>query len=202
MPNQHKHFHSNSIIIEPPLIYFCCSAAVFYVGTLSKSLGQIIRVSAGMHILFHLDQEGPLPQTISDEAIDAAIDFVEVCCQHIAFITGHGQIDKELEVIGSGEKQKQNCSYYYNSCHTGTAATTSAVEKTNEALVLCLPGEKLDVSHIVNKQKKFRDRGGRDGALAAMQQLEKDGLGELILKKSRGSVKVCFHIMPMPLQSS
>lgn len=59
-------------------------------GTLSKSLGQIIRVSAAMHVLFHLDlEEEQLPETISDAAIEAAIDFVEVCCQHTAWSWQH-----------------------------------------------------------------------------------------------------------------
>lgn len=73
-----------------------------YVGMLSKSLGQIIRVSAAMHILFHMDEEGSLPTVISEAAIDAAINFVEVCCQHTAYITGRGNINEELENLQSG----------------------------------------------------------------------------------------------------
>ena len=72
-------------------------------GMLSKSLGQIIRVSAAMHVLFNLDlEEEELPATISDAAIQAAIDFVEVCCQHTAYITGRGNINEELEHLQSG----------------------------------------------------------------------------------------------------
>ena len=37
------------------------------------------QVSAAMHVLFHVDEDGPLASTISDMAIEAAIDFVEVC---------------------------------------------------------------------------------------------------------------------------
>ena len=40
---------------------------------LSKSLGQIIRVSAAMHIIFHLESDELLRDVISNEAIDAAI---------------------------------------------------------------------------------------------------------------------------------
>ena len=53
---------------------------------------------------------------------------------------------------------------------------------SNEAFVLCLPGEVLDISVLVNKKKKFRSKGGRDGAMAAMRQLEEEGLGELVLR--------------------
>ena len=42
---------------------------------------------------------------------------------------------------------------------------------------------------LVNKRKKFCSRGGKDGALKAMKGLE-EGMGNLVLKKSKGSVKV------------
>ena len=74
------------------------------IGTLSKSLGQIIRVSAAMHVLFHMDNELPLPDEVSKAAIEAAIDFVEVCCQHTAYITGRGDINQELEHLESGNQ--------------------------------------------------------------------------------------------------
>ena len=41
------------------------------------------------------------------------------------------------------------------------------------------------MSLLVNRKKKVRSRGGRDGALTAMRQLEEDGLGKLVLKKSK-----------------
>ena len=67
-------------------------------------MGQIIHVSAAMHILFHLDSTEPLPDVITDSAIMAAINFVEICCQHTAYITGHGKIDEELEILESDSK--------------------------------------------------------------------------------------------------
>ena len=45
---------------------------------LSKSLGQILRVSAALHILFK--SEDDIPDIISNSAIEAAINFVETCC--------------------------------------------------------------------------------------------------------------------------
>ena len=42
----------------------------------------------------------------------------------------------------------------------------------------------LDVSTLVNKDKKYRNRGGRNGTMIAMNQLEKDGLGTLKEKSS------------------
>lgn len=79
--------------------------------------------------------------------------------------------------------------------HVGSAAKPSnaSSQQSNEAFVLALPGKTLNVSLLVNRKKKFRSRGGRDGALAAMRHLEEDGLGKLVLKKSKGSIKVCYH---------
>ncbi len=57
--------------------------------------------------------------------------------------------------------------------------------------MLTIPGKSLDVSFLVNKKKKFRTRGGRDGALDAMRRLEENGMGKLVVKKSKGSIKVC-----------
>ena len=77
----------------------------------------------------------------------------------------------------------------------GTLQVSSS-QKSTEAYILTLPGKCLDVSELVNKKKKFRNRGGREGALYAMQELAKDGMGELKEKKSKGSVKVnkCFVV--------
>lgn len=70
---------------------------------LSKSSGQILRVSASMHVLFNMDGENELPETISNMAIEAAIDFVEVCCQHTAYITGRGNIDEHLSLLDASK---------------------------------------------------------------------------------------------------
>ena len=66
---------------------------------------------------------------------------------------------------------------------------------SNEAFVLTLPGDILDVSFLLNKKKKFRTKGGKDGAISAMRNLEKDGLGKLVLKNTKGSVKVNFTFL-------
>ena len=68
---------------------------------ISKSMGQILRVSAVMHTLFNLGDE-ELDSTISPAAIEAAIHFVEVCCQQAAYIAGRGELDEELKLIVQG----------------------------------------------------------------------------------------------------
>ena len=64
------------------------------------------------------------------------------------------------------------------------SVVTSPSLQGNEGYILTLPGKSLDVSALVNKKKKFRSRGGKEGALAAMKKLEESGLGKLIVKKS------------------
>lgn len=71
-------------------------------GMLSKSMGQILRVSAATHILFSMESNSEISDDIFQMAIDAGINFVEVCCQHAAFITGRGNIDDQLQNIDSG----------------------------------------------------------------------------------------------------
>lgn len=75
---------------------------------LSKSKGQILRVSAAFHILFAIgtsdessDDLSATTDEISEEAIIAAINFVNVCCQHTAFMAGRGGIAGEIELIKS-----------------------------------------------------------------------------------------------------
>lgn len=68
---------------------------------LSKSKGQILRVAATMHVLFHWAKPQDIPSEISDNAIAAAINFVDVCIQHTAFLAGRGEVN---EAIASVEK--------------------------------------------------------------------------------------------------
>ena len=75
-----------------------------YIGMLSKSLGQTLRVIAAMHVLFDLDSAESPSCTITEAAIEATIDFVELCCQHTAYITGRGKIDEEVTLMEAGKK--------------------------------------------------------------------------------------------------
>ena len=69
---------------------------------INKSVGQILRVSMAMHILFHTDLEKPPSNTVSQPAIKAAIDFVETCCQHAAYIAGRRDIAEEVVLVETG----------------------------------------------------------------------------------------------------
>ena len=133
-----------------------------------------------MHILFRLKHEDPLQDPILDiisqDAIKAAVNFVKVCCQHTAYISGRGQVDNELELVQASDEHSR--------CATGKEQQ----QESTEALILGLPG---DVSHWVHKKRKFRHRGGIEGALQAMRNLQENEMGKLEQKKGKGSVKVC-----------
>ena len=43
-----------------------------------------------------------IPSVISTEAIIAAQNFVDTCCQHAAFIAGRGLVDDEIDHLVSG----------------------------------------------------------------------------------------------------
>ena len=73
-----------------------------YTGMLSKSKGLILRVAGVLHILFQLDTPDDIPDTISELAIVASQDFVDVCCQHTAFVAGRGDIQEAIQQLQLG----------------------------------------------------------------------------------------------------
>ena len=59
---------------------------------LSKSKGQILRIAAVMHALFHWETPASIPELISEVAIKAAVSFVEFCIQHACYLAGRGDV--------------------------------------------------------------------------------------------------------------
>ena len=51
-------------------------------------------MAATLHVLFHMDTPNDIPNEVSEDALKAAIDFVDVCTQHVAYIAGRGLISK------------------------------------------------------------------------------------------------------------
>ena len=74
-------------------------ADLLYTGMLSKSKGLILRVAGVLHVFFQLDTPDDIPDTISELAIVAAQDFVDVCCQHAAFVAGRGDIQEAIQQL-------------------------------------------------------------------------------------------------------
>lgn len=71
-------------------------------GTLSKAKGLILRVAGVLHVLFHLDKPDDIPSIISEAALQAAENYVDLCCQHTAFLAGKGDIEDAIFKIQKG----------------------------------------------------------------------------------------------------
>ena len=74
---------------------------------LSKSKGQVLHVASCLHVLFSdiNNDEGDIasiPSTISKEAIVAAQNSVETCCQHAAFMAGRDKVGAEISKLIAG----------------------------------------------------------------------------------------------------
>ena len=75
-----------------------------YLGMLSKSRGHVLRLATVMHFLFHIDDlDKELEAEVSDSAIRAAVNFIEVSSQQTAFIAGRSIISDELAKFQAGE---------------------------------------------------------------------------------------------------
>lgn len=68
-----------------------------FIGMLSKSKGQILRVAATLHVLFHFDTPLAIPAVIGEDAIKAAINLVDVCIQHAAYLAGRSKVNDTIE---------------------------------------------------------------------------------------------------------
>ena len=69
---------------------------------LSKSKGQILRLAAVLQVLFQVKENTDQSNMISDEALRAAINFIQTSVQHTAYIAGRDIISKELERVEEG----------------------------------------------------------------------------------------------------
>ena len=69
---------------------------------LSKSKGQILRVAATLHVLFHRDTPLNVPENISEEAVKVAVSFDDLCLQHIAYMAGRGDNSEAIQALESG----------------------------------------------------------------------------------------------------
>ena len=75
---------------------------------LSKSKGQILRVAATLHILFAMypavgSVDNRIDREITNKAVLAAINLVEVCCQQTAYMAGRGELQQDIQLIKASE---------------------------------------------------------------------------------------------------
>jgi len=69
---------------------------------LSKSKGQVLRVAAVMHVLFHMSMP-TIPSEISENAVKAADKFVDYCLQQAAYLGGRGDFQEAIHEIRRGQ---------------------------------------------------------------------------------------------------
>ena len=69
---------------------------------LSKSKGQVLRIAAVIHVLFHMDTPRSIPMEISEDAVQAADFFVDYCLQHAAYLGGRGDFQSAVEEFQQG----------------------------------------------------------------------------------------------------
>lgn len=70
---------------------------------LGKSSGLTLRVAAVMHVAFHLKSPHDIPKQISQQALEAALDFVDVCCKHAAFMAGREEMVDLIQQLQTGK---------------------------------------------------------------------------------------------------
>ena len=66
---------------------------------LSKARGQILRITAVLHVLFHWKTPQEIPDILSESALKAAINFVDLCNKHAAILAGRGDIEEAIESV-------------------------------------------------------------------------------------------------------
>ena len=72
-------------------------------GILSKSRGQVLRLTAVMHMLFNIDNvDQPLEEEVGELAVKAAVNFIQLACQQTAFIAGKGTLQEEMDKFKAG----------------------------------------------------------------------------------------------------
>lgn len=72
------------------------------IGMLSKSKGQILRVAACFHVLFHETTPLEIPMTLSEKAVEAGINFVDFCNQSLTFMAGRGNLEESMSTLQKG----------------------------------------------------------------------------------------------------
>lgn len=160
---------------------------------LSKSKGQILRFTGCLHCLFQVDQiddsESPeeyeIPSVVTDDAVRAAINFVETCMNHTLYLCGRNgskeEVSSVLEEVSKSDDQPQE------------QLSVNAASNP-EGYMLLIPGKRLYITAL-NERKKFRDMGNKQGAVDAINALERDGLGIVITNKAQGTSKVCHFML-------
>jgi len=169
-------------------------------GFLSKAKGQLLRIATCLHVLFKINTPDNIDQTIDEQAIKAAIDFIEVCCDHAFMITGRHNILHRVGASKNGMHIFRCAQFIYifiliDDCleisPRGDDAKAGGTKATAQYTIL-LPGKALYLTAL-NNARKFRNRGNKEGGYQAFEYLQNEGLGTLEEHMIPGQkTKVCI----------
>ena len=152
-----------------------------------------------MHVLFSdfedIENKDVIPTVnqispeISKAAVIAAENFVETCCQHCLFLSGKGVLNSEIKRYSEGRDAFWLWFVYDFNC-VGDFDDSLI---NNAAYTLLQSGKVLDLSTML-KNKKYQNRGQKEGAVKAMKKLEADGFGVLKKKEMHRGTSAVSHI--------
>lgn len=118
---------------------------------------------------------------VTDAAMRAAINFINICMDHTLYLCGRDKIGEEvgavLSEVTTPVPQPKDDSPVNAASNPG-------------GYMLLIPGKRLHITAL-NERKKFRDMGNKQGAVETITALEKDGLGLIISSRTQGTAKVC-----------
>ena len=75
---------------------------LFILGMLSKPKEQLLRVAFSLIVLINRHNPFDTSQSISEEAVRAAENFVDLCLQHAAYLAGRGDIQEAILAMQPG----------------------------------------------------------------------------------------------------
>ena len=101
MPKSFSTFVTKHDTIQSQLEQICGRDELLS-GLLSKAKGQLLQVATCLHVLFKLETPDEIEVEISQDALLAAIDFVDVYCDHASLITGRHCISDEVKNPSKG----------------------------------------------------------------------------------------------------
>ena len=100
--NTESNFITKYNFIQKQLKDFCGQDDLVS-GFLSKAKGQLLRVATYLHVLLKIETPEDIDETIDEKPLNAAIDFIEVSCDHAFMITGRRNILHRLDCNNDGK---------------------------------------------------------------------------------------------------
>ena len=145
-------------------------------------------------MLFHIDTPLEVPSKISEDAIKAADNFVDLCLQHAAYLAGREKISEAVDGIQEGTSLTVVV-VTVSGAMTGDAKSSDHASAT---FSLLLPGRVLHLSALLVAKKLRPINGNKESAVRGFRVLEEAGLGRLVEKTpQRGATMVIICLLKL-----